>query len=457
MDGTATNLTEFAVRPNLLRRAVAKHQGWIEEQLGAPLSEMAIIETDLEIAQLGVGLVLSVSQDSASISSLVKRLSPLVVSATVPPEFAVVCVMDKEPLTGSLFEVLKGHSKVQRSTLTWGDCPIALRIRRREREFATVVLNASYHSGPDSHCESTARLLVVRRENASDAVRLLEELDQPDNKPYLHILGGANRPIVGCKWDDLVLDWRGRSMLKDDFESFFERQNWFRDNKLPFRRGYLLHGPPGNGKSTAIRAMMTSRGLTAYAMRLFDAHQDDSDLERLFEVAVKNCPSMVLLEDLDRAFPRTGETKSCISLQQLLNCLDGVGTGEGIVVVATANEPTILDPAILRRPGRFDRVVHFPNPCAQLRLQYLQQLNPGLPPRHLRLSVEQSDGFSFAQLREVHVTAGQRAFRRNDDIGEGDLLLAVHALRDSNLTASRHGTAAGFLSHDEVPHEASDR
>jgi SpoVK/Ycf46/Vps4 family AAA+-type ATPase len=59
---------------------------------------------------------------------------------------------------------------------------------------------------------------------------------------------------------------------------------------------------------------------------------------------------MVLLEDLDRAFPKTGETKSRISLQALLNCLDGVGTGEGIVVVATANEPTILDPAILRGP-----------------------------------------------------------------------------------------------------------
>jgi len=239
-------------------------------------------------------------------------------------------------------------------------------------------------------------------------------------------------------------------MLKDDFESFFEREAWFRENKLPFRRGYLLHGPPGNGKSTAIRAMMTSRGLTAYAMRLFDSQQDDSDLDHLFDIAVKNRPCMVLLEDLDRVFPKTGETKSRISLQALLNALDGVGTGEGIVVVATANEPTILDPAILRRPGRFDRVVHFPNPSAELRLQYLQLLNPSLPARRLTLSVEHSDGLSFAQLREVHVIAGQRAFERKGEIGEGDLLLAIRALRQSNVSASRNGTAAGFLSRDEV-------
>jgi ATP-dependent 26S proteasome regulatory subunit len=159
---------------------------------------------------------------------------------------------------------------------------------------------------------------------------------------------------------------------------------------------------------------------------------------------------MVLLEDLDRAFPKTGETKSRISLQALLNALDGVGTGEGIVVVATANEPTILDPAILRRPGRFDRVVHFPNPSAELRQQYLQQLNPSLPPRHLKMAVEVAEGLSFAQLREVHIIAGQRVFERKGDIGEGDLLIAIHALRQSNLTASRNGTAAGFLSRDEV-------
>jgi chaperone BCS1 len=207
-------------------------------------------------------------------------------------------------------------------------------------------------------------------------------------------VGGTNRRVVRCDWDDLVLDVRVRSLLKDDFESFFERETWFRENKLPFRRGYLLHGPPGNGKSTAIRAMMTSRGLTAYTMRLFDARQDDSVLDRLFELALKNSPSIVLLEDLDRAFPKTGESGSRISLQQLLNCLDGVGSGEGIIVAATANDSTILDPAILRRPGRFGRVVNFPNPSGELRYQYLRRLNPRLIPLRLKKSVEDTEGFS---------------------------------------------------------------
>ena len=446
---TTTIVNEFAVRPNLVRRAIAQHQTWIEQQLGVSLSDVVILESDLDIAQIGVELLLAIPPARRPTSFTARRLRPFVLSATTPPNFPPFCEITKAPPV-TMFALLGRRSKSQKSNLSWTDCPIALQIRRDESEFAAIAFNFSYHTGPGSDYETTTRLIITRRENASEVMRLLEELDRRDNKPRLHVVGSSNRRIVDCKWDDLVLDYKVRTMLKDDFESFFERQDWFRANKLPFRRGYLLHGPPGNGKSTAVRAMMSSRGLTAYTMRLFDSQVDDSDLDRLFELAVKNRPSMVLLEDLDRAFPRTGESKSRISLQQLLNCLDGVGTGEGIVVVATANEPTILDPAILRRPGRFDRVVCFPNPSAELRQQYLQRLNQGLPPRHLKMSVEGSEGMSFAQLREVHVIAGQRAFERKGEIGEGDLLLAIHALRQSNVTASRNATAAGFLSREEI-------
>ena len=448
---SATSIVnEFAVRPDLLRRAVAQHKTWIEQQLGVSLCDVVILETDLDLTQIGIELILAIPPVQRPISSTATRLRPSVLSAATPPEFLPLCEIIKVTQPMNLFALLRAKSTIRKSTISWADCPIALRIRRQEFEFAIVAINVSYHSGPGSDLESTSRLIVAQRENASEVMRLLEELDRRDNKPRLHIVGSSNNRIVGCQWDDLVLDHKIRSLLKDDFESFFEREAWFRENKLPFRRGYLLHGPPGNGKSTAVRAMMTSRGLTAYTTRLFDSQVDDSDLDRLFELAVKNRPSMVLLEDLDRAFPKTGVTKSRVSLQQLLNNLDGVGTGEGVIVVATANEPTILDPAILRRPGRFDRVVHFPNPSRELRHQYLQQLNPGLPARQLKLSVEESEGLSFAQLREVHIIAGQRAFERKGEIGEGDLLLAIHALRQSNLTASRSGNAAGFHAREEV-------
>ena len=70
----------------------------------------------------------------------------------------------------------------------------------------------------------------------------------------------------------------------------------------------------------------------------------------LFEKAAANTPALVILEDLDRAFPTEGKRtqERTVSFQTLLNCLDGVGSQDGVIVVATANDTTCLDPAILK-------------------------------------------------------------------------------------------------------------
>ncbi|MGI4827763.1 MAG: AAA family ATPase, partial [Janthinobacterium lividum] len=285
-----------------------------------------------------------------------------------------------------------------------------------------------------------------RRDCTERIVRLLGELTSSSRQPLLHTINGSVRNVVRCDWEQLVLSPDVVSLLKNDFESFFRRESWYLEKGVPFRRGYLLHGAPGNGKSSAIRAMLSGQGLTAYTLRFFDPHVDDADLEHLFDRALRERPSMILLEDIDRAFPRTSESKTGISLQALLNALDGVGSGQGIVVVATANEPTLLDPAILKRPGRFDRVVHFGNPDESLRHKFFSRFMPELSAVELTETVSITSGFSFAQLREVFVLAGQFAFERDAKMESGDLCRAAISLRDSSSAASRSQFAAGFIS-----------
>jgi hypothetical protein len=113
-----------------------------------------------------------------------------------------------------------------------------------------------------------------------------------------------------------------------------------------------------------------------------------------------------------------------------INCLDGVATGEEIVVIATANEPTALGPAILRRPGRFDRIVNFSNPSGALRRQCYAKINPRIDPGSLDQVVSASDGLSFAQLRETFILASQFAFQRDEDVTADDL--AGHSDTASN-------------------------
>jgi ATP-dependent 26S proteasome regulatory subunit len=71
-----------------------------------------------------------------------------------------------------------------------------------------------------------------------------------------------------------------------------------------------------------------------------------------------------------------GTQERAVSFQTLLNCLDGVGSQDGVIVVAAANDPACLDPVILKRPGWFDRVVQFRNPDSDLRREYYSRLSP---------------------------------------------------------------------------------
>ena len=78
-------------------------------------------------------------------------------------------------------------------------------------------------------------------------------------------------------------------------------------------------------------------------------------------------------------------------------------------------------------------------------------MSSGLADDQLRQPVKASDGFSFAQLREAYVIAGQFAFERGGEITEGDLLEGIRSLRQGVITSARHGRSAGFAADQVCP------
>jgi len=130
-----------------------------------------------------------------------------------------------------------------------------------------------------------------------------------------------------------------------------------------------------------------------------------------------------------------------------LNCLDGIGTRDGVVVVATANDPSGLDSALLKRPGRFDRLVAFPQPPWALRLEYLTRLTGGqMDDEPLAKAAAESDRLSFAQIREAYILVGQAAFQRRGTIELADLLDGFHRVRGEAVAvrSKADGAAVGF-------------
>lgn len=174
--------------------------------------------------------------------------------------------------------------------------------------------------------------------------------------PGIHVLRGDYWDRVGevhgRALDTVVTDDDRIDRLAEDMQWFYNSQDWYQQRGVPWRRGYLLHGPPGTGKSSLIRALATDLQLDIATMDLGRTGMTDDDLRE----AMMDAPQKALLviEDVDSVFvQRDGKRQSGISFSGLLNAIDGVAAQEGRALIMTTNHIDQLDPALIR-PGRAD-------------------------------------------------------------------------------------------------------
>jgi len=429
---------ELATRQSVIRAFVDRYTDWIARKLGCRMDETVLLELDFPIVQLASMQVLFEVPQLRFQTKVMQKLKKLTESVEIPPNiFPAFRIHQAQSADGPIQNrksVLQAH---------WEDCPALIRFRGVRQP---VVL-AGIPVTPVEDRSDVCDCVIAKREFAPEFLQFLQKIIARDRASRLCVYGDGARQVRTSGWDDVVLSESVVQLVRKDFESFLHREQWFRNNRLPFRRGYLLHGPPGNGKTSLIRAMLNTSRLTGHSIRLFQERTDDIHLEKMFLCAANTAPSLVVIEDIDRAFPRTPSAgvRCNVSLQQLLNCLDGIDSQDGVIVVATANDPTVLDAAILRRPGRFDRVVALPAPDRQLRLRYFSKFNAHLNDEALFHAAEDSEGFSFAQLKEAYILAGQRAFERNSPVTGNDLLEGIRVLRGGMALVSDHKRKVGFV------------
>lgn len=144
--------------------------------------------------------------------------------------------------------------------------------------------------------------------------------------------------------------------IEADIKTFLARRQWYVERGIPYRRGYLLYGPPGSGKTSFIQALAGSLSYDISLLNLSERGLADDKLNHL----MSNTPShsFVLIEDIDAAFNKRVQTsedgyQSSVTFSGFLNALDGVASGEERIVFMTTNHIERLDPALIR-PGRVD-------------------------------------------------------------------------------------------------------
>lgn len=208
--------------------------------------------------------------------------------------------------------------------------------------------------------------------------------------------------IEKTSWDELILPPKRKSALESHAIGFFDAKEHYDRMGIAWKRGIILVGPPGNGKTLAIRAILNRLNVPRLFVKTFG--DEASDVEDIFDKVAELAPCVVVCEDLDNII-KPG------LLSAVLNHLDGVQQLSGVLILATTNNPEKLDPAIRNRPSRFDRVIDFSQPSIKERELLLRRFFEKCDHKHgMKRSqycelAKATEGFSCAYLKELAVSS----------------------------------------------------
>ena len=215
--------------------------------------------------------------------------------------------------------------------------------------------------------------------------------------------------------------------LLDEFKKFWTLRDNFRKHGFTFKRGMLLWGPPGSGKTSAIWQMTQALVKDQNGIVLFIEQPTLSALcLGLLRRIEPSRPLICVYEDIDALIERHGE-------HEFLAMLDGETQTNEVVHVATTNYPEKLDKRFVDRPSRFDTIMLIDMPGEDAREAYLKAKDPDIDEVTLRRWVDKTDGYSVAHLREVIVAI--RCFEQP----EGEVFTRLDAMRTERLTSDGEG------------------
>lgn len=273
----------------------------------------------------------------------------------------------------------------------------------------------------------------------------------------IRVWGGSEvRPSSPPTWDDIFLPESQKKEIRMQVETFLASESLYRRLDIPYRRGFLFFGPPGNGKTMLIKVLAATYPSLKPVMVPLTKTVSERELGAALREAERLAPSLLILEDIDLLFG----SSSALAYSEFLNLVDGVSElSKGILIVATTNHPDKLGSALTERPGRLDRLWKLGKPGAELRERYLRKLLASSETaiesteKTIDALARRTEGFSMAYLRELYTLGSFHAINAGEPLNDTHLDSAFEILNEQRVAAERSfpdakSTGFGFRSNE---------
>jgi hypothetical protein len=257
------------------------------------------------------------------------------------------------------------------------------------------------------------------------------------------------RAIQKVREEDLILPESVKDLLRRAVLGFCDHTDILRELGIELKRGVLLHGPPGTGK-TSISLYLAGR-LPQFTV-CFVSGQHLLYPREICRMARYLQPAMIVFEDIDLIALERDTNGLATVLGELMNQIDGCEPTDQVLFLMNTNSMERLEHAVKNRPGRVDQIIAIPLPDRAERQQLLV-----LFARSVRIALDDWDrvlavteGTTPAMLKEIVKRAAVNAIERDGHKGEAsaiaieesDLLLAaeqVQAMRDPERVPGKFG------------------
>jgi len=205
------------------------------------------------------------------------------------------------------------------------------------------------------------------------------------------------RPIVkGKKKDEQTIEWEvvnvqtskslantvySKSVDKElfqDIQHFMDNEKWYTSRGIPYKRGYVVHGVPGSGKTTISKILANMYDMPVFCLDLTTVKDNTTLITLMTELNnyVHYQKYILLMEDVERSdfFRDRYERNSKLTMDCLLNIIDGIVEPHGRIIIMSANNVSPLkNVSALMRPGRIDKIIEI-NYCTKYQVMKLYEL-----------------------------------------------------------------------------------